>query len=99
MMILYIPVIHLTMTMYQAMTNCDHKKKVMSSKTVTIMKSCQPLLSRHKASIGQTFYNLLFTHHPDLRGVFNMSHQRPCQDGAPGPQVCMTRGEVSTLAC
>ena len=83
---LYLP----TYTLYlypQAKSNCDHKKQILSASAINTLKSCHQAVSANKARIGQTFYNILFASHPSLRSVFNMSHQRPSEDGTPGPQV------------
>ena len=46
-----------------------------SKKTIEIVKSTAPVLQEHGETITKVFYKLLFEKHPELRDVFNMSHQ------------------------
>jgi len=59
----------------------------LSKSTIAILKACHPLLLENREKIGKTFYNSLFRDHPQLKNVFNMSHQRQGRDGTPGPQM------------
>jgi len=59
----------------------------LSKSTIAILKACHPLLKENREKIGKTFYNSLFHEHPQLKNVFNMSHQRQGNDGSPGPQM------------
>eukprot|EP00092_Neocalanus_flemingeri_P027961 GFUD01030357.1.p1 GENE.GFUD01030357.1~~GFUD01030357.1.p1 ORF type:complete len:398 (+),score=89.46 GFUD01030357.1:51-1244(+) len=59
----------------------------LSKSTVAILKACHPLLKENREKIGKTFYTSLFRDHPQLKNVFNMSHQRQGKDGTPGPQM------------
>ena len=47
-----------------------------SQKTMDIVKSTAPVLQVHGEKITEVFYNLLFQNHPELRDVFNMTHQK-----------------------
>ena len=57
----------------------------LSKETCAILKVCKPLLEEHKVEIGSVFYEKLFTEHPGLKSMFNMSHQAG-EDGKPGRQ-------------
>ncbi|MEA5404229.1 NO-inducible flavohemoprotein [Arcicella sp. DC2W] len=46
-----------------------------SQKTIEIVKSTAPVLAIHGESITKVFYQLLFQNHPELKNVFNMTHQ------------------------
>jgi len=59
----------------------------LSKSTIAILKACHPLLQENREKIGKTFYTSLFRDHPQLKNVFNMSHQRQGRDGTPGPQM------------
>jgi len=59
----------------------------LSKSTIAILKACHPLLKENREKIGKTFYNSLFHENPQLKNVFNMSHQRQGRDGSPGPQM------------
>lgn len=47
-----------------------------SQKTIEIVKSTAPVLEQHGEAITKVFYRLLFENHPELKDVFNMTHQR-----------------------
>lgn len=47
-----------------------------SLKTIEIVKSTAPVLQVHGESITTEFYKLLFENHPELKDVFNMTHQK-----------------------
>lgn len=49
---------------------------MVSQKTIEIVKSTAPVLSVHGENITKVFYELLFKNHPELKSIFNMSHQR-----------------------
>jgi len=59
----------------------------LSKSTIAILKACHPLLQENREKIGKTFYNSLFRNNPQLKNVFNMTHQRPGLEGTPGPQM------------
>ncbi|CAM1341360.1 NO-inducible flavohemoprotein [Tenacibaculum amylolyticum] len=47
-----------------------------SQKTIEIVKSTAPVLEQHGEAITRVFYKLLFEKHPELKDVFNMTHQK-----------------------
>lgn len=47
-----------------------------SQKTIDIVKSTAPVLEQHGEAITRVFYKLLFEKHPELKDVFNMTHQK-----------------------
>lgn len=47
-----------------------------SQKTIEIVKSTAPVLEQHGEAITKVFYRLLFENHPELKDVFNMTHQK-----------------------
>lgn len=47
-----------------------------SKKTIEIVKSTASVLQEHGETITKVFYKLLFSNHPELRDVFNMTHQQ-----------------------
>jgi len=59
----------------------------LSKSTIAILKACHPLLQENREKIGKTFYTSMFRKHPELKNIFNMSHQRQGRDGTPGPQM------------
>jgi len=46
-----------------------------STKTIEIVKSTVPVLKEHGEAITRAFYKRLFKKHPELRNIFNMTHQ------------------------
>ena len=58
----------------------------LSTKTIKILKATAPALSVHGDAIAISFYDILFTKHPDQRKFFNMSHHRR-KDGKVSSQV------------
>jgi len=59
----------------------------LSKSTISILKACHPLLKENREKIGKTFYDSLFRENPQLKNVFNMTHQRSGPNGTPGPQM------------
>ena len=59
----------------------------LSEDTIAILKACHPLLLANREAIGQSFYELLFSQHPETQNMFNLSHFRIGKDEKPGPQV------------
>ncbi len=47
-----------------------------SQQTIEIVKATVPVLSEHGETITEVFYKLLFENHPELKDVFNMTHQQ-----------------------
>jgi len=48
---------------------------MLTTQDIKIVKSTVPLLEAGGAAITDYFYNRLFTHHPELKNIFNMSNQ------------------------
>ncbi|NTS76763.1 NO-inducible flavohemoprotein [Catenovulum sp. SM1970] len=48
---------------------------MLEQKHITIIKSLIPLLEQTGAALTDHFYNRMFKHNPELKHVFNMSHQ------------------------
>ncbi len=46
-----------------------------SQKTIEIVKSTAPVLKEHGETITKVFYRRLFEKHPELKDMFNMTHQ------------------------
>ena len=49
---------------------------MLSNDTIALVKQSAPLLAQVGPEITQQFYRRLFFHHPELKGVFNQSHQQ-----------------------
>lgn len=49
---------------------------MVSQETIAIVKSTAPVLAEHGESITKVFYKRLFLHHPELKNIFNMTHQK-----------------------
>lgn len=64
-----------------------------SKKTIEIVKSTAPVLEQHGESITRVFYKLLFENHPELKDVFNMTHQKK------GTQQKVLANTVFKYAC
>ncbi|QKX06425.1 NO-inducible flavohemoprotein [Aquimarina sp. TRL1] len=47
-----------------------------STKTIEIVKATAPVLEVHGETITKVFYKRLFNQHPELKNIFNMSHQK-----------------------
>lgn len=48
---------------------------MLTQQTIDIVKSTAPVLAEEGAAITRLFYSKLFTNHPELQNVFNMSNQ------------------------
>jgi nitric oxide dioxygenase len=48
---------------------------MISSKTIEIVKSTAPVLAEHGEAITTVFYKRLFVRHPEMKNIFNMTHQ------------------------
>ncbi|MEK6481519.1 NO-inducible flavohemoprotein [Catalinimonas sp. 4WD22] len=48
---------------------------MLSSETIQVVKATTPALKEHGNAITTRMYELLFKHHPELKNIFNMSHQ------------------------
>ncbi|WP_026581493.1 NO-inducible flavohemoprotein [Bacillus sp. J33] len=49
---------------------------MLDTKTIEIIKSTVPVLEKHGEDITKTFYNLMFTNHPELLNIFNHANQK-----------------------
>lgn len=49
---------------------------MLTTNHIAIVKSTIPLLEAGGSAITEHFYNRLFTHHPELQNIFNMSNQK-----------------------
>lgn len=49
---------------------------MISSNTIEIVKSTAPVLAEHGEAITQVFYKRLFVQHPEMKNIFNMTHQK-----------------------
>ncbi|MFD0962674.1 NO-inducible flavohemoprotein [Pseudofulvibacter geojedonensis] len=47
-----------------------------TKKTIEIVKSTAPVLEKHGEDITKVFYRLLFKNQPELKSLFNMTHQK-----------------------
>ncbi|UOQ49555.1 NO-inducible flavohemoprotein [Gracilibacillus caseinilyticus] len=45
-------------------------------KTIETVKATVPVLAEHGTTITSTFYQLLFTNHPELKNIFNQTNQK-----------------------
>ena len=48
----------------------------LSNKTIEIVKATAPLVGAHAVEITATFYPILFRDYPEVKSMFNQSHQR-----------------------
>ncbi|AIJ07507.1 MULTISPECIES: NO-inducible flavohemoprotein [Edwardsiella] len=49
---------------------------MLDTQTIAIIKSTLPLLQQYGPGLTAHFYQRMFHHHPELKPLFNMSHQR-----------------------
>jgi nitric oxide dioxygenase len=49
---------------------------MISPNTIKIVKSTAPVLAEHGEAITQAFYKRLFIRHPEMKNIFNMTHQK-----------------------
>jgi nitric oxide dioxygenase len=49
---------------------------LLSSKTITVIKSTVPVLQEHGQAITTRFYEMLFSNHPELLNIFNHVNQK-----------------------
>lgn len=49
---------------------------MISSNTIKIVKSTAPVLAEHGEAITTVFYKRLFIRHPEMKNIFNMTHQK-----------------------
>lgn len=50
--------------------------KKLDPKTLKIIQSTLPIIAEHGMNITTTFYKRLFEKHPEMKNIFNMTHQR-----------------------
>lgn len=48
---------------------------MLSQSTIDIVKSTAPLIAEAGPSMTAYFYDRMFKHHPELKDVFNLTHQ------------------------
>lgn len=56
------------------MTN--HDKHPLDERTIQIIKATVPVLEEHGETITTLFYKRLFENYPELKNLFNQTHQR-----------------------
>ena len=61
-------------------------KMSLDADTITTIHATVPALEAYGTEIIDVFYTIVFTEYPQLKGVFNMSHQRPTSDHPNGAQ-------------
>jgi nitric oxide dioxygenase len=44
----------------------------LSENTISILKACHPVLEANREAIGRSFYELLFTQHPETQNILIM---------------------------
>lgn len=49
---------------------------MITNNTIEIVKSTAPVLAEHGEAITKAFYKRLFVHHPEMKNIFNMTHQQ-----------------------
>lgn len=49
---------------------------MLTSSTITIIKSTVPVLAEHGQTITRVFYQRLFENHPEMKQIFNQSNQK-----------------------
>jgi nitric oxide dioxygenase len=49
---------------------------MISPNTIKIVKSTAPVLAEHGEAITKVFYKRLFIRHPEMKNIFNMTHQK-----------------------
>lgn len=49
---------------------------MLDAKTIAIVKSTLPLLTQTGPALTTHFYQRMFSHHPELKDIFNMSNRR-----------------------
>ena len=62
----------------------------LDEQTIAILKATAPVVQEHGTAITTTMYRILFSEYPEVKNVFNMSHQRKVKDdkdGSEGPST------------
>lgn len=52
------------------------KEPKLDAKTIEIVQSTVPVLEKHGEQITKRFYELMFSNHPELKNIFNQTHQK-----------------------
>lgn len=64
-----------------------------SKETIEIVKSTAPVLEQHGETITKAFYRRLFKKHPEMKDIFNMTHQKK------GGQAKVLASTIFKYAC
>ena len=62
------------------------------------MKATAPVVSEHKAAITTRFYEVLMENHPEVKNLFNMSHQIKSEESGVSPQAMALANAVEAYA-
>ncbi|KJG08507.1 NO-inducible flavohemoprotein [Photobacterium kishitanii] len=78
---------------------------MLSQKTIDIVKSTAPVIAAAGPAVTQHFYQRMFSHNPELKDIFNMSHQQGPDKNTPSSQqkalfnaVCAYANNIDNLA-
>jgi len=72
---------------------------MLASQTIATVKSTIPLLSATGPKLTAHFYDRMFTHHPELKDIFNMNNQRNGdQRQALFDAICAYANNIENLA-
>eukprot|EP00095_Tigriopus_kingsejongensis_P008245 maker-scaffold230_size244653-snap-gene-0.17 protein:Tk08245 transcript:maker-scaffold230_size244653-snap-gene-0.17-mRNA-1 annotation:"hypothetical protein PHYSODRAFT_346654" len=59
----------------------------LDAQTVDILKTTAPVLKENGTKVTSTMYRIMFSEHPEVKNLFNMSHHLPKEDEQPSPQA------------
>ncbi|PSV20493.1 NO-inducible flavohemoprotein [Photobacterium kishitanii] len=78
---------------------------MLSQKNIDIVKSTAPVIAAAGPAVTQHFYQRMFSHNPELKDIFNMSHQQGPDKNTPSSQqqalfnaVCAYANNIDNLA-
>ncbi|WP_318470663.1 NO-inducible flavohemoprotein [Photobacterium leiognathi] len=78
---------------------------MLNQKTIDIVKATAPVIAEAGPVVTQHFYQRMFSHNPELKDVFNMSHQQNRENNGPSSQqealfnaVCAYANNIDNLA-
>ncbi|MCG3865917.1 MULTISPECIES: NO-inducible flavohemoprotein [unclassified Photobacterium] len=78
---------------------------MLSQKTIDIVKTTAPVIAEAGPMVTQHFYQRMFSHNPELKDVFNMSHQKNGANNEPSSQqealfnaICAYANNIENLA-
>ncbi|WP_061014809.1 NO-inducible flavohemoprotein [Photobacterium leiognathi] len=78
---------------------------MLNQKTIDIVKATAPVIAEAGSVVTQHFYQRMFSHNPELKDVFNMSHQQNRENNGPSSQqealfnaVCAYANNIDNLA-